>query len=204
MKAVSTIAFAITVLIASSCQKSFKPSDFTLEFTAVNCITGRFGTLETTKKICKKEEETQTVRIYNDCKSSFVKSKSESYYAKPECEKHSDWLIALQKNVDDINKELEKERQDKRLKADLNVKIDKCLDAVDGIPLTSRHTNSFGDRRDGPHPLCANVLEQAQSRYVSNKKWRCNSSMESYSRNLRDGDYYGANSALGFAVDDCN
>ena len=204
MKVLTTLAVASIVLIASSCQKPFKPSSLIWKYHASNCITGNYGSLESTKKKCSEEETSETVRIYNECKPYLVKSKSGSYYAKADCDKHSDWLVSLQEEVDNTNKELEKERQDNHLKANLEAKIDKCLDAVEGIPMSAFHKNSFGDYRDGPHPLCANVLEKAQSSYMSYKKSRCNDSMERYSEKLRNGDYYSARGSLNSAVEDCN
>lgn len=110
------------------------------------------------------------------------------------------WLPELKADIDEQNEK----SQEKAKKNALNESIDQCLRSVKGFPATYSHKNAFGDRVNGPHPDCVNVLDEAQREYIRNKRFRCNSSMERYSSRLGSGDYYGANRALDSAVEDCN
>jgi len=198
-----TLAGLIALLPAFGCaqgQKDFQPKEFAWALNASYCITGRFGSLQSTKEKCAEEEIVKVVGIYNQCGEYLFEINGRPASLPYDCKKYMTWLPELKTEVDRQNEKLLAETK----KNNLQEKVNQCLRSVDGYPSSYSYKNAFGDYRDGPHPNCAGVLAQAQSEYMGRKKWSCNQSMESYSRKLGKGDYYGARSSLNSAVEDCS
>ena len=194
---------ALAFLLTAACspkQESFKPKEVIWEYKAAKCITGLYGSVAETIKDCSEPETKEVVRIYNECGEYLFELDGKPASLPYQCKEYISWLPKLKAEVDEQNQNLQKEASKKAL----NESVNQCLRSVNGFPSSSFHKNAFGDYVSGPHPDCINVLNEAQRAYSAGKRFRCNSSMESYSNRLGSGDYYGANRALDSAVKDCN